>query len=261
MKIAILAGGQGTRLVEETRSKSKALVEIGDRPILWHLLQYYRHFGFDEFVVALGYRADSIQAYFAAANGFHQDDAVASTERQRWRGDGLVVDLVDTGPTTENGGRVKRLAPYLGGERFMLTWCDGLSDVDLVALLEFHHRHGRMATLTAVRPPARFGRLTLDGDRVAAFDEKIPFEQEWINGAFFVLEPEVLVRIEGDHTSFERDVLHGLAAEGHLMAYRHRAFWQCMDTLKEAQDLDRLWRSGAAPWQLWELDDARAGHR
>lgn len=261
MRIAILAGGQGTRLVEETRSKSKALVQIGDRPILRHLIQYYRHFGHDEFVVALGYRADSIQSYFATAGDFRQDETQASAERQRWCGDGVTVDLVDTGATTENGGRVKRLEPYLGGARFMLTWCDGLSDIDLGALLDFHRHHGCLATLTAVRPPARFGRLALDGDKVTAFEEKIPFEQEWINGAFFVLEPEVLGWIEGDHASFERDVLPRLATAGQLMAFRHEAFWQCMDTLKEAQDLDRMWRSGAAPWQLWDRNDARAGDR
>lgn len=251
MKVAVLAGGQGTRLVEETRSKSKALVQIGDRPILWHLLRYYEHFGYHEFVVALGYRADSIQAWFAAA-GHRRDDVEPAGPCQRWRAGNLLVDLVDTGSDTETGGRIKRLRPYLGGERFMLTWCDGLSDVDLRALLDFHVAHGRFATLTTVRPPGRFGRLALDGDRVTAFHEKEPFEHEWINGAFFVLEPPVLDWIEDDEASFERDVLPKLAHEGQLMAYRHQAFWQCMDTLKEAQDLDRMWRSGTAPWQVWE---------
>ena len=253
MKVAILAGGMGTRLVEETRSKSKAMVPIGEQPILWHLLQYYRCYGFTEQIVALGYRADSIQAYFAG-DGFTRVET-GNPEHQRWVEDHeagpLVIDLVDTGPDTNNGGRIKRLQPYLGNETFMSTWCDGLSDVDLHELLQFHRDHGKLATLTAVRPPARFGRLGLEGDAVRAFDEKQLFAEEWINGAFFVLEPEILDRIEGDDTSFERDTLHRLAQEGQLNAYRHHGFWQCMDTLKEAEDLNKLWRSGAAPWKVW----------
>lgn len=254
MKAAILAGGMGTRLVEETRSKSKAMVPIGDKPILWHLLQYYRHAGFTELVVALGYRADSIRAYFAA--GGYVEGGSRHPEHQRWlddSGDGLLaIDLVDTGSDTNNGGRVKRLHPYLGDETFMLTWCDGLADVDLGALARFHREHGKLATLTAVRPPARFGRLGLEGHLVRAFDEKQLFAEEWINGAFFVLEPGVFARIDGDQSSFERDTLHHLAQEGELTAYRHHGFWQCMDTLKEADDLNKLWRSGAAPWKVWD---------
>ena len=249
MKIAILAGGQGTRLTEETRSKSKAMVRIGDEPILWHLLQYYRKFGFSEAVVALGYQADSIREYFAGG-GYERGDA-AYPEQQRWQQPGMVIDLVDTGPETNNGGRIKRLRDYLGGEPFMLTWCDGLSDIDLNQLRRFHERHGKAATLSAVHPPARFGRLGLEGDLVRAFDEKELFADEWINGAFFVLNPSVLDEIEGDDTSFERDTLHRLALSGELMAYRHKGFWQCMDTLKEAEDLNKLWRSGAAPWKVW----------
>jgi glucose-1-phosphate cytidylyltransferase len=251
MKVAILAGGMGTRLLEETKAKSKALVQIGGRPILWHLLQYYRHFGFDEFVVALGYKGETVRGWFAQS-GEWRLEAEDHDLRQRWRSGDLALDLVDTGLATENGGRVKRLAPYLGEGRFMLTWCDGLSDVDLGALGAFHRGHGRLATLTAVRPPARFGRLSLIGDAVAAFDEKMLFENEWINGAFFVLEPEVLDWIEGDGSRFEHDVLRRLAAEDQLMAYRHGAFWQCMDTLKEAQDLEKLWLGGNAPWKVWE---------
>jgi glucose-1-phosphate cytidylyltransferase len=251
MKVAVLAGGMGTRLVEETRAKSKALVEIGGRPILWHILRYYAHFGFNQFVIALGYRAETIQDYFAGLAGLERAAVDDPEVRQRWQGDAMTVDLVDTGLATESGGRVKRLAPYLGEGTFMLTWCDGLADVDLPELLAFHRRHGRLATLSAVRPPARFGRLALDGEKVRAFDEKVLFENEWINGAFFVLEPGVIERIAGDEASFERDVLQPLAAHGELMAYRHTGFWQCMDTLKEAQDLDRLWRSKSAPWKVW----------
>jgi len=254
MKAAILAGGMGTRLVEETNSKSKAMVPIGDQPILWHLLQYYRHYGFNEQIVALGYRADSIQEYFSA--GDFEGTKTGNPEHQRWlerhEATPMVIDLVDTGPDTNNGGRVKRLQPYLGNETFMLTWCDGLANVDLVALEKHHRDHGKLATLTAVRPPARFGRLGLDGDVVRAFDEKELFADEWINGAFFVLEPGVFDYIDGDDTSFERDTLHRLAQEGQLNAYRHHGFWQCMDTLKEAQDLNKLWRSGAAPWKVWD---------
>lgn len=249
MKIAVLAGGKGTRLTEETRSKSKAMVRIGDQPILWHLLQYYKSYGFTEAVVALGYQAESISEYFAA--GQYERGEATYPEQQRWLQPGMVVDLVNTGAETNNGGRVKRLAPYLGGETFMLTWCDGLSDIDLDALRRFHERHGKIATLSAVHPPARFGRLGLDGERVRAFDEKQLFPDEWINGAFFVLNPQVFDDIEGDETSFERDTLHRLALRGELMAYRHEGFWQCMDTLKEAEDLDKLWRSGAAPWKTW----------
>lgn len=249
MKVAILAGGLGSRLLEETRVKSKAMVQIGGRPILWHLLQYYRAFGHDEFVVALGYQADSIRSWFAEDDAWRLE--LDEPVRQRWTDLNITVDLVDTGLETENGGRVGRLRPFLDGKTFMLTWCDGLADVDLAALQAFHRHHGRLATLTAARPPARFGRLRLEGEQVRAFDEKTLFDHEWINGAFFVLAPEVLDLIDGDHVRFEHDVLRRLADDGQLMAFRHEGFWQCMDTLKEAQDLDKLWRSGEAPWRIW----------
>jgi glucose-1-phosphate cytidylyltransferase len=256
MKVAILAGGLGSRLAEETRTKAKAMVPIGDDPILWHLIRYYRSFGWNEVVVALGYQGDSIRAWFAE-RGWQQaatDELppAAATACVRWQGEGCTATLVETGPDTENGGRIKRLQPYLGGARCMLTWCDGLADIDLAALLAFHERHGRLATLTAVRPPARFGRLALDGDAVRAFEEKTLAPDEWINGAFFVLEPQALEWIEGDGTHFEGRTLPRLAASGELCAFRHEGFWQCMDTLKEAAALSRLWQSGAAPWRRWE---------
>jgi glucose-1-phosphate cytidylyltransferase len=250
MKVAILAGGQGTRLAEETRVKAKAMVVIGEQPILWHLLKYYAHFGFREFVIALGYQAATIRQYFVERLGARGDGArvlVRPAAEPAW-----TVELIDTGPDTETGGRIKRLAPYLDGAPFMLTWCDGLADVDLGALCAFHRAHGRVATLTAVHPPPRFGRLSLEGDRVSAFREKVIDDDEWINGAFFVLQPEIFAYIDGDRSSFERETLpRVVAAGGGLRAYRHGGFWQCMDTLKEAEDLNRLWRQGTAPWKVW----------
>jgi glucose-1-phosphate cytidylyltransferase len=251
MKVAILAGGQGTRLAEETRVKSKAMVRIGDQPILWHLLKYYEHYGFNEFVIAIGYQADTITQYFVeklrstpVSDGPRM--LVRPQAEPRW-----TVELIDTGLETMSGGRIKRLAPYLDEGPFMLTWCDGLADVDLGALCAFHEARGRLATLSAVHPPARFGRLDLDGDRVTAFREKEVDRDEWINGAFFVLDPRVMTYIAGDDTQFEREPLSRLAADGELAVRRHEGFWQCMDTLKEAQDLNRLWHDGRAPWKVW----------
>jgi glucose-1-phosphate cytidylyltransferase len=252
MIAGILAGGQGTRLCEETRVKSKAMVLIGGRPILWHLLKYYEHYGFGEFVIALGHQADSIRQYFAElgerrpAQREGPSTLVFPSAEPGW-----TVRLVDTGLDTMSGGRIKRLAPYLDGAPFMLTWCDGLADIDLDRLRSFHRSHGGLATLTAIHPPARFGRLTLSGDRISAFAEKTIDPAEWINGAFFVLEPRVFEFIAGDATQFEHEPLCGLATAGELMAYRHESFWQCMDTLKEAQDLDALWQTGRAPWKIW----------
>jgi glucose-1-phosphate cytidylyltransferase len=252
MKVAVLAGGQGTRLAEETRSKSKAMVRIGDRPILWHVLKYYEHYGHTRFVIALGHHADSIRDYFSSlgARAAPLRDG-PRTVVQPAAEPGWTVELVDTGLETMSGGRIKRLAPYLDGEPFMLTWCDGLADVDLGQLRAFHERHGRLVTLSAVHPPARFGRLTLEGDRVAAFREKEIDRDEWINGAFFVADPGMFPYIAGDDTQFERQPLSALAADGELMARRHEGFWQCMDTLKEAQDLNDLWRQGRSPWKVW----------
>lgn len=250
MKVVLFCGGLGLRLGEHPDGLPKPMVPIGYRPILWHIMRYYAHYGCREFVVALGYRGESIRAYFAergcrlvAADG----DAW-----QRWDTGGWAVELVDTGLDTQSGGRLKRLAPYLGDGTFMLTWCDGLADVDLDALLAFHKSHGHLATLTAVRPPPRFGRLALDGHRITAFREKAVDDHEWINGAFFVLEPGALDYAAGDQCSWEHDALTGLAEDGQLMAFRHTAFWQCMDTLHEAQTLNALWHRGRAPWKVWE---------
>lgn len=261
MKVAILAGGVGTRLAEETEVKPKPMVEIGGKPILWHIMQHYAHYGFTEFVIALGYKGDVIKKYMVDYCPLNSNLTVSlRTGRVELNGGykpDWVVDLVDTGIPTLTGGRIKRLAPYLGRGTFMLTWGDGVSDVDLHALLAFHRSHGRLATLTAVRPPARFGHLDLDGDRVVEFSEKPQTREGWINGAFFVLEPGVMDYIDGDQTPWEREPLERLAREGQLMAYRHGSFWQCMDTLRDKVLLNELWQTGRAPWRIWRDGDER----
>jgi len=256
MKVAILAGGFGSRLAEETEIRPKPLVEIGGRPILWHILMHYACYGFNEFVIALGYKGEMIKKYFldyCSANGnLRLDFRTGEVHQYGSSRPDWVVDLVDTGVATLTGGRIKRLAPYLGDGTFMLTWGDGVSNVDLEELLAFHRSHGRLATLTAVRPPARYGRLELDGDRIIEFSEKPQLKEGWINGAYFVLEPDVLDYIDGDQTQWEREPLERLARDGQLVAYRHSSFWQCMDTMREKYILEKLWESGNAPWKIWE---------
>jgi glucose-1-phosphate cytidylyltransferase len=256
LKVAVLAGGLGSRLCEETTDRPKALVEIGGRPILWHILQHYCHYGLREFVIALGHRGNDIIDYMTRSLPDHlRRDVSPATcllpdpalSDRPW-----TVELIDTGESTSNGGRVKRLAPYLGERTFMLTWCDGLSDVNLHQLLGFHRRHGRLATVTAVHPPSRFGLLELRGDVVTAFSEKPTLEDQWVNGAFFVLEPAVIEYIGGDATSFEKETLVRLAGDRQIVAYRHTSFWQCMDTIRDRQYLDSLYQSGRAPWKTWE---------
>jgi glucose-1-phosphate cytidylyltransferase len=256
MKVAILAGGVGSRIQEETELKPKPMVEIGGRPMLWHIMKIYAAQGFRDFVVALGYKGDYVKRYMVDYASLEGDltiglrdgrvEAHGNGDRDDWQ-----VALVDTGQTTNKGGRIKRLAPYLGGETFMMTWGDGVSDIDLNRLLAFHRSHGKLATLTAVRPPARFGHIELEGDVVSEFSEKPQAREGWINGAFFVLEPEVLDYIDGDDTEWEKEPLERLSADGQLMAYRHDGFWQCMDTLRERKLLDQLWDSGEAPWKVW----------
>ncbi len=257
MKVAILAGGTGSRLSEETVAKPKPMVEVGGRPILWHIMKYYSHWGFDDFLIALGYRGEYIKRYFVDYLSLASDLTVSLRDgdvTQHQNGNGIedwTIRLCDTGLDSETGGRIKRLQPYLQDGTFMLTWGDGVSTVDLDELLAFHRSHGKLATLTAVRPPARFGHLELDDDRITEFSEKPQTGEGWINGAFFVLEPEVFDYIEGDTTRFEREPLERLAADNQLMAYRHYGFWQCMDTLREKMLLDELWGTGQAPWKLW----------
>jgi glucose-1-phosphate cytidylyltransferase len=257
MKTIILAGGVGTRLAEETEVRPKPMVEIGHRPILWHILKIYSHYGFSDFLIALGYKGEQIKRYMTDYASLATDLTVdlgtgaveaheRSEESEDWR-----VELIDTGRHTETGGRMLRLAPYLNGETFMMTFGDGVSDVDVGALVAFHRAHGKLATLTAVRPPARFGHVEIDGDQVSDFSEKPQAREGWINGGFFVLEPGVLDYIEGDETHFQREPLERLAREGQLMAFRHTSFWQCMDTLRDKILLQQLWDTDEAPWKVW----------
>jgi len=255
MKVAILAGGLGSRLQEETSVRPKPMVEIGGKPILWHILNIYGAHGFNEFVVALGYKGELIKEYFlnffALNSDFSVDLATGRTEVQGGNRPDWRVHLVDTGAETQTGGRVGRLKRHLEGGTFMLTYGDGVADVDLRRLLDFHRSHGKLATVTAVRPPARFGSFALDGNRIAEFQEKPQTGEGWINGGFFVLEPAVLDLIEGDETIWERAPMERLAAEGQLMAYRHEGFWQAMDTLRERRVLEELWAADNPPWRVW----------
>ncbi len=255
MKTVILAGGLGTRLSEETSIKPKPMVTVGGFPIIWHIMQMYGHYGFNEFVVALGYRGDVIKEYFLS-HLHHTSDLTISlgtgevrvhdAKRPDW-----TVHLVDTGLETSTGGRIKRLASWLKDERFMLTYGDGVGDINVPALLDFHCAHGKLATVTAVRPPSRFGGLEVEGDFVRRFSEKSQIGEGWINGGFFVLEPGVLDFIAGDETTWEREPLERLADAGQLVAYRHESFWQPMDTLREVKILDGLWADGRPPWKVW----------
>jgi glucose-1-phosphate cytidylyltransferase len=254
MKVVIFAGGLGSRLSEETEVKPKPMVEVGGRPILWHIMKHYAHHGMREFVLTLGYRGDLIKRYFlelAELEGSFTLDlaghAVARHSRaiEDWR-----IHLMDTGLETLTGGRLKAVAPLLREGTFMLTYGDGVANIDLGKLLAFHKAHGKLATVTAVRPPARFGGLEFSGDRVTRFAEKPQIGEGWINGGFFVLEPGVLEYLPGN-TPWESEPLERLAAEGQLMAYRHEQFWQCMDTLRDKRLLEGLWAQGTAPWKVW----------
>ena len=254
MQTVILAGGLGTRLSEETSVRPKPMVEIGDRPILHHIMDLYDAHGFTDFVLALGYLGTMIKRHvmdwMTLSGNLAVDLANGSVTRQSPTSKHWKVSLIDTGNGTETGGRLKRCASHLRRETFMLTYGDGLSSVDLRDVVAFHRRHGKLATVTAVHPPARWGEMDLDRDAVVSFAEKAQVRQGWINGGFMVLEPAVLDRIEGDHTVFERDVLTQLAAEGQLCAYRHEGFWQAMDTLRDVRALTTLWESGAPPWVM-----------
>jgi glucose-1-phosphate cytidylyltransferase len=256
VKIAILAGGFGTRFAEETAFRPKPMIEIGGRPILWHIMMHYYAYGHTDFAIALGYKANCVKRWFVEMAELEGDLRVSPhlgrVERLTSTAPQWTVDLVDTGPDANTGGRIKGLADTIGRERFMLTWGDGVSDINLNALLAFHRSHGKLATMTAVRPPPRFGHLTLNGAQVESFEEKPAASEGWINGAFFVLEPEVFDYIDGPETQFEKAPLQRLARDGQLMAYQHSGFWQCMDTIADKAKLEELWASGHAPWVTWE---------
>jgi glucose-1-phosphate cytidylyltransferase len=257
MKVVILAGGLGTRLSEETQVKPKPMAEIGEHPMLWHIMKGYGEQGFTDFVICLGYKGYVIKEYFA--NYFlHNSDVTFDLQGRTMAVHGNTVEpwqvtLVDTGADTQTGGRVRRVAPFVGEETFMMTYGDGVADVDLGALLAFHEGHGRLATVTAVQPPGRFGALDLaeDGATVRSFVEKPQGDGAWMNGGFFVLEPGVLDVIDGDGTAFEREPLERLAHDDQLRAFKHRGYWQPMDTLRDKRILEDLWARGAAPWKTW----------
>ena len=256
MKVVLLAGGLGSRLSEETQVRPKPMVEIGGHPILWHIMMLYSRHGLTDFIVCLGYKGYFIKEYFANFV-LHRSDVTVDLVDNRieydrredvppWR-----VTLVDTGPDTMTGGRLKRVGRLLGDEPFCMTYGDGVSDVDIGELVAFHRSHGRQATLTAVRPPGRYGATVIEGDRVTRFEEKPAGDGGYINGGFFVLSPDVLDRIEGDSTPWEAKPLSGLAADGELAAYVHDGFWQPMDTLRDKTQLEALWASGSPPWKTW----------
>jgi glucose-1-phosphate cytidylyltransferase len=253
MKVIILAGGFGTRLAEYTKSIPKPMVPVGGKPILWHIMRTYAHFGHNDFYIALGYKAEVIKEYFLHYRTLNSDFTVdlgtgSVTPHYQDEVDWNVT-LVETGLHCMTGGRVKRMKNFIGNETFLLTYGDGLSDVNLDELLKFHKSHGKLITMTAVRPAARFGELILDRDQVTSFEEKPQLHKGWINGGFFVMEPESLELIEGDEIMLEREPLVSATEQGELMAYRHEGFWQCMDTKRDQELLIKLWNSDAAPWQ------------
>ena len=257
MKVAILAGGLGTRLSEETIVKPKPMVEIGGKPMLWHIMNIYAAHGFKEFVVALGYKGEVIKEYFLNYH-YHSRNLTVQLKTgdviaHNRDGEDWTIHLLDTGIETQTGGRVKQVAEFVGHEPFMLTYGDGVSNINIAELLKFHQACGSLATITAVRPPARFGQMIFNADeQVSEFVEKPQLGEGWINGGFFVLQPEITQYIEGDQTIFEREPLERLALDGQLKAYRHAEFWSCMDTLRDVQLLNKLWEDRDAPWKIWK---------
>jgi len=256
MKVVILAGGLGTRLSEETGLKPKPMVEVGGKPILWHIMNIYGCQGVKEFIIALGYKGECLKEYFLNFYAINNnltidlstgDKIVHDGKQPNWK-----IHLVDTGLYTQTGGRLKRLRKWLGNdETFMFTYGDGVADLDLNSLLEFHKSHGKLATVTTVRSPSRFGRINFKGDQVTKFHEKPQTAEGWINGGYFVLNPGAIDYVENDECIWERDPVERLAKDGQLMGYRHYGFWSCMDTLKEKNFLEDLWNSGKAPWMIW----------
>ncbi|HEV2829976.1 MAG TPA: glucose-1-phosphate cytidylyltransferase [Pyrinomonadaceae bacterium] len=256
MKVVVLAGGLGTRLAEETEIKPKPMVDIGGRPLLWHIMKHYAHCGLKEFYIALGYRGEIIKRFFMdyySLDGSISIDMVSGqVEKHDHECEDWLIHLKNTGQNTNTGGRLKRVEPFLNDGTFMLTYGDGVCDIDLQQLLSFHKAHGLIATVTAVRPPARFGGLIFDGDIVTDFTEKPQIGEGWINGGYLVFEPEIFKYLKGDASSLEIDGLERLAADRQLAAYRHEGFWQCMDTLRDKRLLESLWQEQRAPWKVWD---------
>ena len=256
MKVVILAGGFGTRISEESHLKPKPMIEIGGRPILWHIMKIYSHYGFNEFIICAGYKQNFIKEYF---NDYFMSCSdvtfdytnggsitIHNTVTDPWK-----VTVVDTGLNTMTGGRIKRIKEYVGDETFMLTYGDGVSDIDICKLVEFHKKNGKIATISAVHPAGRFGMMDVDGDVVKAFREKSQSDVGWINGGFMVLEPKVFDYIKGDGTTFEMEPLEKLSNDGQLMAYKHTGFWKCMDTMRDKEELEKQWNNDTAKWKLW----------
>ena len=255
MKVVILAGGLGTRISEESHLKPKPMIEIGGKPILWHIMKIYSHYGINDFIICCGYKGYLIKEYFA--NYFlHMSDVTFDIEQNRmevhenyaepWR-----VTLVDTGLDTLTGGRLKRVRNFIGDETFCFTYGDGVADIDIFKLISFHRSHGKLATVTAIKPPGRYGALNINGAQVDGFQEKPGGDGAWINGGFFVLEPAVIENIEGDETSWESGPIVKLAQEGQLMAFQHEGFWQAMDTLRDKNQLEEFWNT-RPPWKVWK---------
>ncbi len=254
MKVVVLAGGLGTRMAEYTETIPKPMVTIGNKPVLWHIMQRYSHYGHNDFVIALGYKAEIIKEYFVNYHALSNDITVdlgtgkvspLIEDKKNWS-----VSLVDTGLNTMTGGRVKRISEHVKEEKFFLTYGDGVADVDIDSLLDFHNAHGKMVTVTAVHPTARFGELEIKGDQVISFKEKPQTRNDWINGGFFVIEPEFLELIDGDETILEHEPLEKAAQSGELMAYRHDGFWQCMDTKRDRDVLENMWKNDQARWKV-----------
>jgi glucose-1-phosphate cytidylyltransferase len=255
MKVAILAGGLGTRLSEETTIKPKPMVEIGGKPMLWHIMNIYAYYGFKEFVIALGYKGEIIKDYFLNYHCYSRSLTVqlktGDIKLHNDQGEDWIVHLLDTGLDSSTGGRVKKVAEFIGNETFMMTYGDGVSNINIHELVNYHRQQGRLATVTAVRPPARFGGLELKENFVSYFTEKPQAGEGWINGGYFVLEPEIANYIPDYVTPWEASPMEKLVAEGQLAAYQHNDFWQCMDTLRDVNQLERLWQDGNAPWKIW----------
>lgn len=257
MKVVILAGGLGTRISEETQFKPKPMVEIGSQPILWHIMKMYSAYGFNDFIICLGYMGRSIVEYFNHYVFNHSDITFDLKQNQRIIHNNAIepwkVTLVHTGKETMTGGRVKRIQPYIGNETFMLTYGDGVADIDISELLRFHREHGKLATVTATQPLGRFGSLNLSqDDRVKGFREKPRGDGSWISGGFFVMEPEIFNYLEGDHTVLEKEPLEKLVKDEQMMAFKHSGFWHPMDTLRDKNILEDIWKTGKAPWKMWE---------